>query len=599
MATFHEDFDDFNTNSKEWQKYGGGCISSLYNNLGSDAETFVQCKDNKEQYTRFLQCHDAWYPVPELSFQEKSLEEAEQYKSIGNSYFAKGAYEDALGLYKQSILNAPKKSETLAISYANRSAVFFKLEKFEYALLDIEAAIKEDYPEDKLDKLLLRKEMCLKVISARKPIKKSFDKYEDPKVTRANLMCPALSDKVQVQVSEKAGRYLIAKEDIPVGEIILVEEPFVLVQIRSLYRITCHYCSSLIERAVPCDLCAKIAFCSENCKNSATFHSYECQLLDLLFDSGLGKDAFIGLRLMTRYSPDRVMNALKDGVYSAILEAEYHPEFKERTEEARIVITSKFLTDVLKKVNFLKDNDEIHVAPLIMQFLRSIRFNKLTVDKFLSHDPEEEMYDVAVGMYNTFNLINHSCDPNVFNYFLRNNVILVAKRPIKAGDEVAFCYGPRYPAVPKDERRKELQRDFQFFCECAVCTKDPDVKIVQNLNLKSFTQRRLFCCPSCYKLGLRIKQDSRTSICKECNNSINPKALLHQCQNLIKKIEGVNTRIGDVFDFKDVPVLLSLVKDFGDVAGWPSEYGLKAEEIVMYLIRRLGSSQEISASDIN
>jgi hypothetical protein len=66
--------------------------------------------------------------------------------------------------------------------------------------------------------------------------------------------------------------------------------------------------------------------------------------------------------------------------------------------------------------------------------------------------------------------INHSCRPNVrhdwdprFGGALR----LRAARNIAVGDEITIAYNAQ--ALPREERRAVLERDFGFLCECELC----------------------------------------------------------------------------------------------------------------------------------
>ena len=51
-------------------------------------------------------------------------------------------------------------------------------------------------------------------------------------------------------------------------------------------------------------------------------------------------------------------------------------------------------------------------------------------------------------------------------------VLLVAKRSIKAGEEVTDNYGIHHLSYPLEERQEKLHKGFKFCCWCESCQKD-------------------------------------------------------------------------------------------------------------------------------
>lgn len=90
----------------------------------------------------------------------KSSTEASHYRVNGNKAFSRKQDIEALKLYTASIAYAPTGSEELALAYANRSAVCFKLGKFDSCVADIDRALVENYPEALKPKLYDRREKC-------------------------------------------------------------------------------------------------------------------------------------------------------------------------------------------------------------------------------------------------------------------------------------------------------------------------------------------------------------------------------------------------------------------------------------------------------
>ncbi|CAL4082007.1 unnamed protein product [Meganyctiphanes norvegica] len=114
----------------------------------------------------------------------KSQTQADQLRSEGNMYYQKGNFDQALQLYNMSIMLAPhpstkshiketltdtsiedmekqKDSTSLALGFANRSAVLCELEQYDKSIKDIDLALKYGYPEAQIFKLAERKAKCL------------------------------------------------------------------------------------------------------------------------------------------------------------------------------------------------------------------------------------------------------------------------------------------------------------------------------------------------------------------------------------------------------------------------------------------------------
>ena len=68
--------------------------------------------------------------------------------------------------------------------------------------------------------------------------------------------------------------------------------------------------------------------------------------------------------------------------------------------------------------------------------------------------------------------INHSCDPNCeVAYVEDNGVMIVARRPIAAGEELTISYVD--PEMDDEDRREELEETYGFECACPKCAPEP------------------------------------------------------------------------------------------------------------------------------
>ena len=201
-----------------------------------------------------------------------------------------------------------------------RSAANFDSGNYEAALEDMERTLgTEVYPRNLHYKLHLRRALCLKELGRRKEAQEallstkelltvanmdaqleeekaeevreliehtldSLDEEGDKKVKPTvvedlqavespHLGHPALSSVVEVAHSPSVGRHLLATRDIAVGEVVGVEEAAVcrLLPLPGLLA-TCHHCLLQSWAPLPCYSCAAVTFCSQRCREAATYH---------------------------------------------------------------------------------------------------------------------------------------------------------------------------------------------------------------------------------------------------------------------------------------------------------------------------------------
>ncbi|XP_041097218.1 SET and MYND domain-containing protein 4 [Polyodon spathula] len=79
---------------------------------------------------------------------------------------------------------------------------------------------------------------------------------------------------------------------------------------------------------------------------------------------------------------------------------------------------------------------------------------------------------IATAIFPTLSLLNHSCSPNTSATFRANTVTVRASQPIGAGQELLHCYGPHRSRMPVCERRRLLEEQYFFLCQCAACCEE-------------------------------------------------------------------------------------------------------------------------------
>ncbi|KAK5581182.1 hypothetical protein RB653_001212 [Dictyostelium firmibasis] len=267
-----------------------------------------------------------------------------------------------------------------------------------------------------------------------------------------------------------------------------------------------------------CDKNCKFeVYCSENCKNEAwkQYHGLVCSSYDLilkLYGFCRIKNQVFPLLIMKMLAI--VINNVKNNKKS--LEDSLSPftSFQYDMSDPILsddqLIANAFIIDIFKSV--LKDNnDEIIFNQLItkeryyqfnsilklnssdvqpISILEELIDNKVSkadikdssikigdevieidsIGEFLENNKLPTISIKGVGLYRVINSINHSCEPNVFCSFSKNNhsmTIYPSKIPLKKGQEINISYINENLAYT--QRQKLLKENYSFNCSCKKC----------------------------------------------------------------------------------------------------------------------------------
>lgn len=127
---------------------------------------------------------------------------------------------------------------------------------------------------------------------------------------------------------------------------------------------------------------------------------------------------------------------------------------------------------------------------------------------------------IGGGLYPTLALFNHSCDPGVVRFYTGTVVNVRAIRKISQGDLVAENYGPIFSQVPRDERRKKLQDQYKFDCNCTACVNNWQTFKEMNDNYIRFRCEGLGkTCTNVLMIPIDVKEFIIK--CTECGESTN------------------------------------------------------------------------------
>lgn len=186
----------------------------------------------------------------------KNNKSADELRSIGNFAFTNGNLFDALVLYNRSICLSETGSLSIALAYANRSAIYFRTTNYRNCLNNIELAKQNNYPKEKFPKLMERKCLCLQLLKSKKPNPEedpwTFFKLSYP----SNPKIPFIIDCLELTEGENNAQVIKTNKCLKFGDIISMEPPFYsIIDHKSAY-IKCANCfSSNLLDLIPCKMC--------------------------------------------------------------------------------------------------------------------------------------------------------------------------------------------------------------------------------------------------------------------------------------------------------------------------------------------------------
>ncbi|XP_020711899.2 SET and MYND domain-containing protein 4-like isoform X2 [Athalia rosae] len=269
----------------------------------------------------------------------KNSEKSIQLKAQGNKLFIGGWDYKAVVKYTESIAYATKSSEELALTYANRSAALFRIEKYQDCINDIDRALSLVYPDKLKIKLYERKGLCLTALGkpdAEASFKKALEwldkmsldedktkklkiqlnkfisapcvnveiqaesaKYELPEFETPNSEVPCASDAVVIKYTPELGRHVVATRKIRPGEILAAEKPFAMFLMPENVYTHCSKCLQVSMAMTPCNYCVNAMYCSQACKEQAweEYHEIECAIIGPLLMSGFNMLGLFSMRL--------------------------------------------------------------------------------------------------------------------------------------------------------------------------------------------------------------------------------------------------------------------------------------------------------------
>ncbi|XP_006618434.1 SET and MYND domain-containing protein 4-like isoform X1 [Apis dorsata] len=418
---------------------------------------------------------------------------------------------------------------TLALAYPNNLRAKLYIRKVEClnALKNpnIEDTIKEaQYWLEKMSldnkKKLNEKLKSIKnMLPSQKFKKEKFMKQAPlPKIKTHNIEVPCASDAITIKYNDKYGRHIVATRKINPGEVIAIEKPYSLILTPDNIHTHCSNCLEVSWANIPCEHCTYAMYCSEECKAMEwkKYHDIECAIFPSMLKMNFVKLDLFSLRLAIQAVREatsiqelrkeleevdscedpRTKGFSKNGMflsdkYRSLLglitntEKRSVQDLFRRSLDASFILyflatcSNMFGSPLKKDLSILIKNDNvIFVGGLILRHQQLIPSNIHSFSEECGLDAVER----GIAAMPFFSLINHSCNPNILRHSRSNYMIIYVIFPIKKGEQLYDNYGQHYAITPKEERQKELLKQYYFKCDCLACQENWPLYY----NLKSF-----------------------------------------------------------------------------------------------------------------
>ncbi|XP_058827165.1 SET and MYND domain-containing protein 4 [Topomyia yanbarensis] len=439
----------------------------------------------------------------------KNESKAIECRKIGNESFHPKIkkYIKAIECYNESIALSNANSESLAIAYANRSAICFELKEYHDCLENIRLAQQNPYPAHLLPKLLKRKTDCLELINNHMDQSKPDDALREPKLCyNTNPKIPHISDCLELKEDDHFGRHLVTNRNLSAGDLIIMEKPF-SAMLEGKYRyLNCDNClQDNFLTLIPCNHCSITMFCSEICRQKAyeSYHRIECPIIKhmrLLFT----KVILMALRTTTMaistfgYDLEELrqhvetldktsLNAFEldwrnvhaKEIYSTIHVLATNQSLRSPSDLTQRAIYAIVMSEALLNYTPLKKlcgSNESHRNLIRLLNFRHSQTAPVNMHStaYMNYCPDEieqfQHHDIGCVSLPILSMINHSCAPNMVRMTLSNgHIVALLNRPIEKGGQLYDNYGYHHCLETLSERQIGLLKQYCFKCQCEAC----------------------------------------------------------------------------------------------------------------------------------
>ncbi|XP_055618068.1 SET and MYND domain-containing protein 4-like [Toxorhynchites rutilus septentrionalis] len=438
---------------------------------------------------------------------------ATQARQLGNRLYSESLLIRAAERYNESLAWAEPESEAMTLAYGNRSAVSYELQEYQRCLDDIERARKNGKVNPQLEARLNNRKIASQA-ALEKKINDPDSSFPRPMILRypSNPKIPQMAQCLEFQKSSKYGRHIKTNQDLHVGDVIMIDKPFVSTLFSRLKYQRCTYCQSdSLLYLMPCLECTDAMFCTVDCRERAfnEYHRFECSVLgemrELIMEDTV---LFLALRILLKgisafnddldnlvkqtkevsKKPLYIFNQNWNGIntqkcFLAIQTLICHEDDMKEHNYAASYNSVHLILEQLLRYTPLKDickNDEHKeiLCDLFLRHLLIILYNTGTVTKLKDFQPSVNSFsyipsNLSLSVYPLYSLINYSCVPNVTTIHLPDGRVgIVVSQAIKRGGQLFTTNDLTFENHPRLLRQGVCRLVLNYECTCVACQQN-------------------------------------------------------------------------------------------------------------------------------
>ncbi|KAK4025678.1 hypothetical protein OUZ56_014729 [Daphnia magna] len=287
------------------------------------------------------------------------------------------------------------------------------------------------------------------------------------------------------------------------GATIIVEKAHASILLEEFKESHCHHCLHWTLGPVPCHQCSQVGFCTTLCRDEswASYHQYECGLLDLLYrctrDVNTGQHGLLALRTILKAGKQKMSieqakspacrssaGMLFDSAdYGTVYSLVSNTAQRSEADLFRRTIMAVYLTSFIQQGD--GQEPDVGMATALLHLLQSYPCNAHEISHLAVPLPSEPCSqnqllqlqqvrpcEVGAAIMPVVSLMNHSCNPNVVHVSYGDVMVVRVIRRILQGEEIFDNYGYHYATHDRKERQLKLGQQYFFRCYCQPCVKD-------------------------------------------------------------------------------------------------------------------------------
>lgn len=409
---------------------------------------------------------------------------ADTFVHRGNENYRQHFWRESMEFFNQALRYTEINSIHFNELFSKRALCFAKMELFEQAIIDADIALTSNLPAKMMSKLQKKKVVWAEKAPSQRQThnvpRLSFD---------ADNECPCMANVLEVKETDNSRSYIVARADIDVGQVVLVETGFVSIA-NDYDRASCLTCLNTLANFFPCPKCTDAMFCNIDCMAANKVHRVWCNEpykrmpIDVRFlvESVLQVIvSFSSVDLLMEFvtkilhlqSLDETIDFQREpqlfdyGLFLSLLAS------PDEAEDLPLVLIYKAYNTLMAMSSIqLKFDTEakrrffMHLIGHHAHVLTNNSFGGVFADKM-----EDRKQFVAGKISSIAALFEHSCTPNLMHFPIGNREVFVTLRPIKAGEHLNFDYWLEWADEIKSENWSSVIESKGIQCECGKCKR--------------------------------------------------------------------------------------------------------------------------------